>query len=298
MGPSLAAMLVCGYDPSVLLTRWTGEKMDLPLGGLSGPVHIADEYTTSFYQQDGQWAEGPRVQLARRVFKPDGKAEELTFYKPDGSTQIHFQYTFTPAGNLDTADIYNPDGSLKERWVNRYDDAGKIIETDIADGAGKPTARKLVEYDAQGRPIGNWQRDAKGETLGRGYATYDADSDKILHYEYAGRNSTVVIRRKDGGQGVVFTSFQYSEGYKVRSKIIDDLGPQGEHLSRTMYDADGNVTSFHRFQNEFDEHGNVIKSIESNCGTDVLATGDCSPFRGTYREITYFTSDEPPKAAK
>jgi antitoxin component YwqK of YwqJK toxin-antitoxin module len=256
-------------------TRWFGP------GKVFGPVRSIRVEKADIVKRNGELVEGPRVLLQTATYNTDGTRVELSSYQPDGSVAV--------------------------RTVERYDTDGRRLEKTTVDSRGEVANRMTWSYDDGKRLIGFTIYRPDGSVAGKTTYTYDGNL-RFQHTENYDRNGLIISKVNatlDMNTHRTESIAQTPEGNAQRTSSFTDTAngqtyeatlngaPADKIVSTrvgtgaqvTQYSPDEAITSRGHNQNEFDSHGNSIKTIwfAEQVGTDVSR-----PVSIYYRTFEYY----------
>lgn len=247
---------------------------------LVGHVRAARVETASYVKQDGALVEGPRRLSASVSYSEDGKRSEYEDYAEDG----------TP----------------RSRIVHVYDDAGRVIEQENYDGRGvlqskvvsRPDAGEVLTYGPDGRLLRRVVT-ARGENGATETRTYGADGalqktavlartsegGVLKEYDASGAlKAETTARRAEGGEHVNDKRLYNANGEPVARRVATQVVESGDR-EVSVERPRANQFEKTRVKREFDERGNVVKSVSYVWDN---AAGDFAPSMVTYSTITYY----------
>ena len=179
---------------------------------------------------------------------------------PPEFEKYKFSFTeFDQNGNVILEEKYTPDESLTEKQKYTYDEKGNLIEEKNFLDTGELADHRTYEHDEEGRIVKEfrhysdetkdtitYKRDSMGNVVEKSTIDFedDLEAKDIITY----KNGKILShKRYEYDELVMDESYEYTKDGK---------------LSRTLkWTADDENA---RFENNFDEHGNLVKSMKYN----------------------------------
>lgn len=171
--------------------------------------------------------------------------------------------------------------------VYTYDETGEILRSTSYDANGNiiSESRHVYEYDADGNKVSGkyYENDvllqldefsttAEGETYLTKGTSYQEDGSSFVN-EYDEENNIIAAYTYDADGTLLYethTEYAYTEDgicYESKSTekdtvansiLVAEYNEYGDLVSRTMTDADGQVTLDERYEREYDDDGNML----------------------------------------
>jgi|GEM_PF-6296551 len=243
-------------------------------------------------------------------YNEKGLLTERFKYGPDSDLQEKWTYVYDENDKLQERDCYNARGKIKFRYTTLYDIKGNEVETTCYDSMGLNISKMMTSYDAAGQIIATH---IKLNGLSNNFITYsyrdNGHTFESLLFANTGMPEKKYIT-KFNDKGLQYITFGCkpdgtidqidSIQYDTKGNAIeyDDVNLDGTIYKKTIcyyddhnnlieslkYRPDGKIdpTSSYTFSNEYDNAGNMIKTMKSVMTKDVP-----QPIGITESEITY-----------
>lgn len=248
-----------------------------------GPVRTIRDEQAAVSVKDGEFVEEPRKLSQTIIFNDDGTKQERVVYMPDGTALAKFIDVYNADGRILETTRFDTKGNVQARMVSNYDDQKNLTERVTYQKNGLIQTRQtfvrhgnqsVSEITAYGR---------NGEIISHTTSTTDIPLNKTESLTFNGdrvsRTEVTATRTPDGGQ---FFERQRDGKLELRQKIVSQGKDKVEFVN---YYEDGTIKSKEQVTNEFDAHGNVIKSVRSVAEGD---STDFKPIEVLYRTIEYY----------
>lgn len=204
-----------------------------------------------------------------------GRISKESYYGENHAPQSYIQYEYSDDGLLLSKTDFeaSSDVSFDESYnVNySYDENGKLICEEQLSG-GELVYKTEYSYDENGNLLN--EKHYEGDFLAAEYSyTYNSDGsrDTCTRNEY-GLESVSTDKYAYDEKGRLLSVKEECEGDENVSGIEYSYDEYGSEISKTVYDAQGNVLSATSCEYTYDDAGNVIKSVVMHSDGSVGST--------------------------
>lgn len=193
------------------------------------------------------------------LFEESNKEEKITLYLRASaeSDKVHIRYEYDEQGNI-VRQIRYHDGEIEDEYHWEYDVMGNMTRRISYNKSGYVSSDYRFDPNAQGNSIRGvwqdelrihelcWEYDDKGN-MTRSISFTNSVVTSEYHYEYDAQGNVTREVHYDHKNGLSNHDYRYQNSYDEKGNLIQTI---------TRYDTDSTKTTY-----EYDEKGNIAKEI-------------------------------------